>query len=112
MSEGDSVKCYLSMYLCNTTLLQLDLHIVPVLFQLKPANGLVLSLCWNSHTASHMTPRCVSHSNKPRVRTLTLLRAIITQGFMICCYLIGLNVFWELFSSVFVVVFTYSFLNE
>ncbi len=30
------------MYLCNATLLQLDLHIVPVILKLKPANRLVL----------------------------------------------------------------------
>lgn len=70
-----------SEYLCNSTLLQLDLHIVPVLFELKPTNGLVLTLCWNLHTAGQVTEWCVSHSHEALRQTATLLRDVQTiQG--------------------------------
>lgn len=67
------------MYLCNATLLQLDLHVVPVILELEPANRLVLQLGWNLHTAGQVTAWCVSHSNKPLRQTPTLLRGVITH---------------------------------
>ena len=69
-----------SVYLCNSTLLQLDLYVVPVLLELKPANGLILRLCWNPHTAGQMTAWCVSHSHKPLRQTPTLLSGVHNTG--------------------------------
>ena len=54
------------MYLCNATLLQLDLHIVPVILKLEPSDRLVLWLRRSLHTAGQVTAWCVSHSHKPK----------------------------------------------